>query len=56
MAQQEIRLSDPERKLLLRLLMTVLLATPGGVMRDDIDNLIRKFNGDDKVVVVKTRN
>jgi hypothetical protein len=54
MAQEEIRLGETERQLLLRVLQTVMLATPGGVMRTDIDALIRKFSGVDKVVVVKT--
>ena len=53
MAQQEIRLSDDEHRLLMRLLTTVLLATPGGVMRDVINNLIRKLSGKTKVVVLK---
>ena len=54
MAQDEIRLSDQERQLLLRVLTTVMLATPGGVLRDDINSLIRKMSGVDKVLVVKT--
>jgi hypothetical protein len=54
MAQGEIRLSEKERQLLLRTLQQVQLATPVGIIRSDLNELIRKFSGADKVGIVKT--
>jgi hypothetical protein len=56
MAEEEIRLSEKERQLLLRVLQQVQLATPGGIIRSDLDALIRTLSGVNKFVVVKTAN
>jgi hypothetical protein len=53
-AMAEIRLSEKERQLLLRALKQVVVATPGGIIRSELEDLVRKFSGEDRVVVVKT--